>query len=190
MQFPGDPGTSGREKRIVWRGGSYKLDNGYCPGTRVSRTSRTAGLRPRPSAMRTRSPCRSYRRTSRRERGARRAQPLGQRADRRSRKTRQETGIRDQPGAAERLPVGEQPSGLYVRPDPRYGLLPNLSARASSSRNHACGGSRQGRRSSYDEGPAGSVLEQTPKPGVAARSWSQGDLLVGRETSPPRPLST
>ena len=34
-QFPSTPYISAQDKRIVWRGGSYKLDNGYCPGTRV-----------------------------------------------------------------------------------------------------------------------------------------------------------
>ena len=34
-QFPATPYLGAQEKRIVWRGGSYKLDNGYCPGTRV-----------------------------------------------------------------------------------------------------------------------------------------------------------
>ena len=34
-QFPGTPYLPAQEKRVVWRGGSYKLDNGYCPGTRV-----------------------------------------------------------------------------------------------------------------------------------------------------------
>ncbi len=34
-QFPSTPYIPAQDKRIVWRGGSYKLDNGYCPGTRV-----------------------------------------------------------------------------------------------------------------------------------------------------------
>ena len=34
-QFPPTPYIPAQEKRIVWRGGSYKLDNGYCPGTRL-----------------------------------------------------------------------------------------------------------------------------------------------------------
>ena len=34
-QFPVTPYIPAQEKRIVWREGSYKLDNGYCPGTRV-----------------------------------------------------------------------------------------------------------------------------------------------------------
>ena len=34
-QFPATPYLPAQEQRIVWRGGSYKLDNGYCPGTRV-----------------------------------------------------------------------------------------------------------------------------------------------------------
>ncbi len=33
--FPATPYLPAQEKRIVWRGGSYKLDNGLCPGTRV-----------------------------------------------------------------------------------------------------------------------------------------------------------
>ena len=34
-QFPATPYIPAQEKRIVWRQGSYKLDNGFCPGTRV-----------------------------------------------------------------------------------------------------------------------------------------------------------
>ena len=34
-QFPPTPYIPAQDKRIVWRGGSYKLDNGLCPGTRV-----------------------------------------------------------------------------------------------------------------------------------------------------------
>ena len=34
-QFPVTPYLPASDKRVVWRAGSYKLDNGYCPGTRV-----------------------------------------------------------------------------------------------------------------------------------------------------------
>ena len=35
QQFPPTPYIPAQEKRIVFRAGSYKLDNGYCPGTRL-----------------------------------------------------------------------------------------------------------------------------------------------------------
>ena len=58
-QFAPTPYLAAQEKRIVWRDGSYKLDNGYCPGTRVVAYFVGRGPPPRRSATRTRSRCRS-----------------------------------------------------------------------------------------------------------------------------------
>jgi beta-lactam-binding protein with PASTA domain len=77
---------------------------------------------------------------------------------------------------------------LYVtRPDPRFGLLPNL---VGSSVNVAQSRLRKiGARTTitYEQGPAGSVLEQSPEPGVAAGKGLRVALIVGRETASPTP---
>ena len=70
---------------------------------------------------------------------------------------------------------------LYVtRPDPRFGLLPNLigsSATVARSRLR----SLEARTTiTYEKGPEGSVLEQTPEPGVAAGRGLKVELIVGR----------
>ena len=81
---------------------------------------------------------------------------------------------------------------LYVtRPDPRYGLLPEPRRLERQGRpRRGCGGSRRRRRSRYDKGPAGSVLEQTPEPGVAAGKGLKVALIVGRGTRQREPLTT
>ena len=58
--FATTPYLPAQQKRIVSRGGSYKLDNGYCPGTNVRRVLRGPGApHGGASATPTRSRCRS-----------------------------------------------------------------------------------------------------------------------------------
>jgi len=77
---------------------------------------------------------------------------------------------------------------LYVtRPDPRYGVVPNLvgssvaAARARLRQQHLKV------KITYAEGPAGTVLRQTPDAGVAAAPSLPVRLVVARATSSPTP---
>ena len=70
---------------------------------------------------------------------------------------------------------------LYVtRPDPRFGLLPNLigsSVVVARSRLRSIKAKTTIR---YEKGASGSVLEQKPEPGVAAGRGLKVTLIVGR----------
>ena len=72
---------------------------------------------------------------------------------------------------------------LYVtRPDPRYGLLPNLVGSSVAVARSRLRTLKARTAITYDKGPAGSVLEQTPEPGVAAGRGLKVTLVVGRAT--------
>ena len=113
-------------------------------------------------------------------------QPLGSRGDRRPRQARQAARLRGQAGAAERLPLRER-HGPPVRDAPRSALR----AAAEPGRLERHGRPRRGSARSrheptitYDKGPAGSVLEQKPDPGVAAGRGLKVTLVVGRRPTP------
>ena len=72
---------------------------------------------------------------------------------------------------------------LYVtRPDPRFGLLPNLVGSSVTAARARLRALKAKTTITYDKGPAGSVLEQTPEPGVAAGRGLKVVLVVGRAT--------
>ena len=190
--FPATPYIPAQERRIVWRQGSYKLDNGLCPGTRV--VAYFAGRGPM-----TRGPV------------------LLQRGDRAAR-DRQDDGGRDR--GARRQPLGTDLIGvpatpangpatsssrsrgaatsrpttrvrLYVtRPDPRYGLLPNLVGSSLATARSRLRSLRARTAITYEKGPAGSVLEQKPEPGVAAGRGLKVTLIVGRGKPSATPVTT
>jgi hypothetical protein len=188
-QFPGTPYIPAQEKRIVWRGGSYKLDNGYCPGTRV-----VAYFVDRGPA----TPAECYAnevtvplvigKTVDAAKEALAEEPLGSEL----------IGIPAKPGRRPGYVIKQEPRDgflsandsvrLYVtRPDPRYGLVPNLvgsSVRAAKSRLRTI---KARTTITYARGPAGSVLEQTPEPGVAAGRGLRVALVVGRAKAPTIP---
>ena len=89
-QFPPTPYIPAQDKRIVWRGGSYKLDNGYCPGTRVVAYFAGRGPSTPGQVLRERGlgPARRRQDGRHRQRDAR-AAAARQRADRRSDQGRQ-----------------------------------------------------------------------------------------------------
>ena len=182
-QFAPTPYLGAEEKRIAWRGGSYKLDNGYCPDTRV--VAYFSGRGPLTQAL-----CYANEVSV----------PLviGRTADAAT------ATLAETPLASELIGVpvtlGKRPgyvvkqeprSGgflsanglvrLYVtRPDPGYGLLPNLvgsSLAVARARLRTLEAKTTVR---YEEGHAGSVLEQKPEPGVAAGPGLEVTLIVGR----------
>ena len=80
---------------------------------------------------------------------------------------------------------------LYVtRPDPRYGLLPNLVGSSVTAARSRLKTLKARTKVTYDKGPAGSVLEQTPEPGVAAGKGLKVTLVVGRGDSQRESLIT
>jgi len=180
--FPATPYIPAAEKRIVWRRGSYKLDNGYCPGTRVVAYFSGQG----PSAQ---AECYANEVTvplvigktldAANETLAR--APLGSEL----------IGVPAKTGKRPGTIVNQEPRNgflsandavrLYVtRPDPRYGLLPNLVGSSVTAAKARLRKLRARTTISYDKGPAGSVLEQKPEPGVAAGHGLKVTLLVGR----------
>ena len=70
---------------------------------------------------------------------------------------------------------------LYVtRPDPRYGLLPNLVGSSVTVARARLRKLEARTTVTYDKGPAESILEQKPEPGVAAGRGLEVTLIVGR----------
>jgi membrane peptidoglycan carboxypeptidase len=184
VQFPVTPYIPAEEKRIVWRQGAYKVDNGYCPGTRV--VAYFAGRGPS-----TQAECYANEVTV----------PLviGKTADAATEALAQKPlgseliGVPAKAGKRPGYVVKQEPrSGflsanssvrLYVtRPDPRYGLLPNLVGSSVTVARSRLRSLEAHTTISYDKGPAGAVLEQKPEPGVAAGRGLKVSLIVGRAT--------
>jgi beta-lactam-binding protein with PASTA domain len=181
-QFPSAPYLPAQDKRIVWRGGSYKLDNGYCPGTRV--IAYFAGRGPSVSAK-----CYANEVTV----------PLvvGKTVDTANETLAQQPlgseliGVPTKTGKHPGYVIKQEPRNgflsanatvrLYVtRPDPRFGLVPNLVGSSLKAARERLRAIRAATTITYDKGPAGSVLEQTPEPGVAAGRGLKVVLVVGR----------
>jgi penicillin-binding protein 1A len=187
--FASRPYLAAQEKRIVNRGG-WKLDNGFCPGTRL--VAYFAGRGPTKEAR-----CYPNEVTVPRVIGMQvgsaklqlAAKPLGVEL----------IGVPASPGKRAGIVVRQEPRPggflsaagpvrLWVtRPDPRYGLVPNLvgsSVRAARDRLRRLQVRLQ---IVYGDGPAGLVLRQTPQPGVAAGRHMRFTLVVARATSTQSP---
>jgi penicillin-binding protein 1A len=183
-QFAPTPYIPAQEKRIVWRGGAYKLDNGYCPDTTV--VAYFAGRGPATAAQ-----CYANEVTvplvlgltvdSARARLA--AQPLVPDAIGVPAKTGSRPGfvVRQEPRNGF-LSAGDSVRLYVTRPDPRYGLFPNLVG--SSLPRARARLAKAGLKPTivYGQGPAGTVLEQSPQGGVAAGPALKVRLVVGRAT--------
>jgi penicillin-binding protein 1A len=188
-QFPVTPYIPAQEKRIVWRQGSYKLDNGLCPGTRV-----VAYFADRGPA--TQAECYANEVVVPLVIG----KSVAVADETLARQPLQSVliGVPAKIGKRPGYVMNQEPrSGflsangtvrLYVtRPDPRYGLLPNLvgsSVAAARSRLRAL---KARTTLEYAKGPDGSVLEQTPQPGVAAGRGIRVTLTIGRATTSSSP---
>ena len=186
-QFPSAPYIAAQDKRIVWRGGSYKLDNGYCPGTRVVAYFLGRG----PSV-----PAKCYAnevsvplvvgKTVNKAQGTLAEQPLGSEL----------IGVPAKAGKHPGYVIKQEPRNGYVsahatvrlyvtRPDPRYGLVPNLVGSSIKAARERLRAMKATTTITYGRGPAGSVLEQTPEPGVAAGRGLKVALVVGRPGATP-----
>ena len=183
-QFPPTPYIPAQDRRIVWRGGSYKLDNGYCPGTRL--VAYFAGRGPATQAK-----CYANEvsvplvvgKTVDTANELLAQQPLGSEL----------IGVPTKPGKHSGYVVKQEPRDgylsandtvrLYVtRPDPRYGLLPNLVGSSLTAARSRLKKLKARTTVTYDKGAPGAVLEQTPEPGVAAGKGIKVTLVVGRAT--------
>jgi penicillin-binding protein 1A len=180
--FQPAPFLGGVNYRIVKRGG-WKLDNGYCPGT--SLVSFFPGLQPDDQAT-----CYPNEVTVPRVTGlslgeAREllaAKPLGvsqigiptPAGARPGRVTRQEP----RPGS---FASAASDVRLWVtRPDPRFGLFPNLVGSSLVDARTGLASLRPKLRVRYERGATGVVLSQQPAPGVAASAGMAVTLVVGR----------
>jgi len=171
-----------QEKRIVWRSGAYRLDNGFCPGTRV--VAYTAGRGPAEQAK-----CYANEvavplvigLTIDTARANLAAKPLGASL----------IGVPAQPGKRTGFVVKQEPRGgflsagttvrLFVtRPDPRYGLVPNLVGSSLEDARARLGKLELSPRITYGTGLPGTVVEQTPPAGVAAGPGLKMELVVAR----------
>ncbi len=183
-QFPSTPYLPAQEKRVVWRGGSYKLDNGVCPGTRV--VAYFAGRGPAQEAD-----CYANEvsvplvvgKTVSVANDILKQQPL----------TSELIGVPAKAGTRPGFVRKQEPRTgflsandavrLYVtRPDPRYGLIPNLVGSSATAARGRLKALEAKIRLRYAPGAPGSVLEQMPEPGVAAGKGLRVTLVVGRAT--------
>ena len=188
-QFPGTPYIPAQDKRIVWRKGSYKLDNGYCPGTRV--VAYFAGRGPSTQAQ-----CYPNEvgvpfvvgKSVSAANAVLADKPLGSDL----------IGVPAKPGTRPGFVLKQEPRTgflsardavrLYVsRPDPRYGLLPNLVGSSATAARARLKTLRAKTKIRYAKGAAGTVLDQKPQPGVAAGRNLKVTLIVGRATPTPSP---
>jgi membrane peptidoglycan carboxypeptidase len=188
-EFPSAPYIPAEEKRIVWRKGSYKLDNGYCPGTRV--VAFFAGRGPS-----TQAECYPNEvtvplvvdKTVASATAVLAQQPLESDV----------IGVPADPGKRPGFVLKQEPRDgflsagdavrLYVsRPDPRYGLVPNLVGSSSTAARARLKTLRAKTTIRYAKGSAGTVLEQTPQAGVAAGRGLKVTLVVGRATTTTSP---
>lgn len=182
QSFAAAPYLPAQEKRVVWRDGSYKLDNGYCPGTSV--VAYFAGRGPTTTAR-----CYANEVTvpvvvgltldAARARLA--SQPLSSGT----------IGVPAKPGTRPGFVIKQEPRRgflsagdpvrLYVtRPDPRYGLVPNLVGSSLADARARLRDVRLNVRVTYARGTAGVVVAQRPQAGVAAGNGLRVGLVVGR----------
>ena len=181
-QFAGTPYLPAQQKRIVWRNGAYRLDNGYCPGTRVVAyfADRGPSTQAQCYANEVTVPLVSARRSTPRTQTLA-AQPLGSERDRRPDEGRQAPGLRGQAGATNGFLSANGTVRLYVTGPTRVtACFRTSSARASSSRRSACWRSRRRRRSPTRKVPRARCWSRRPLPGVAAGRGLKVTLLVGR----------
>ena len=180
--FTPPPYLGGQTYRIVKRGG-WKLDNGYCPGTRL--VAFFSGKAPPEQAECFANEVRvpdvtGLHISAARERLA--AQPLGVAP----------IGIPAKAGSRPGLVVRQEPRvggfasaasdvRLWItRPDPRYGIFPNLVGSSLADAKARLHKLKPRTTIRYRPGTAGVVLSQTPAPGVASGPRIKVTLVVGR----------
>jgi penicillin-binding protein 1A len=169
--------------RVVNRGGGWRLDNGYCPGTRV--ISYFAGRVPVKTAT-----CYANEvsvpvvvgRSAESARVALESVPLAPDL----------VFVPAKPRTRPGLVVRQKPRGGYLSANgsvrlwvstAQDGLAPNLVGSALSDARERSRKLKLALRVRYGDGPAGTVLEQSLEPGVAVRPGLPLTLLVGRDST-------
>jgi hypothetical protein len=179
--FPPRPYLPAVEKRVVWRDGGWKLDNGVCPGTRV--VAYFADRGPTTAAR-----CYSNEvavplvigKSVESATTALGTVPLGASV----------VLIPAKAGARPGEVVNQEPRGgfasagsvvqLYVS-HAKDGLVPNLVGSSVTVATAKLRKLRLKPRVTYDLGPSGTVLEQSLEPGVAVAPGLRVELVVGRD---------
>ena len=179
--FPAPPYIPALEKRVVRRGGSYKLDNGWCRSTRsvvyfVGRgPTQDAGCKPNEVTVPT---------------------VVGQSFESaRSRLAASSLNVsvvyapapaKGRPG----LVVDQFPRAGYLSANDsvrlvvtkaRYGLIPNLVGSSVKDARAQLRKLKLKTTIEWGDGPPGTILEQSPQPGVAAEPGLAIRLVVARE---------
>ncbi len=184
QQFAAPPYLGAREARIAARGG-WKLDNGYCPNTRVvaffegRAPTEEATCYPNEVTVPTVS---GLTIGATREQLA--AKPLGTEVIGVPARAGKRTGIvvRQEPKPGGFISSGSDVRVWVTRPDPRYGLLPNLVGSSLLDARAQLGRIAITPKVTYAAGLPGTVLRQKPEAGVAAGPGLTVTLVVGRAT--------
>jgi penicillin-binding protein 1A len=181
--FPSAPFLPAYERRVVWRGG-YRLDNGYCPGTRL--IVYFAGREPAEQAD-----CKPNEvsvpgvtgLTLDAARATLEALPLGAVVVTVPAAAGSVPGIvtKQEPRVGSFLSAGD-PVRLYAT-KARDGLLPNLVGSSIADARAQLKRLRIRPRIRWGDGPPGTVIQQSPRPGVAAGEGLTVRLVVARGTA-------
>jgi penicillin-binding protein 1A len=179
-RFEGDSYIPATWKRIVNRGG-WKLDNGYCPGTRLvvffagRGPTQTAGCKPNEVRV---PPVVGYSLESAREQLALKPLDTSLIFAPAPAKVRPGVVIRQFPGAGGFLSAGDTVR-LVVATAP-HGLIPNLVGSSVVDARAQLRKLRLKTRISWKDGPSGTVLEQRPRAGVAVVPGRTIQLVAAR----------
>jgi penicillin-binding protein 1A len=180
--FAGPPYLGAQTYRIARRGG-WKLDNGYCPGTRL--VAFFSGLAPSeqarcyPNEVSVPSVTGLHVSDAREQLAA---QPLSVAPIGIPAKAGSRPGlvVRQEPRAGGFASAASDVRLWITRPDPRYGVLANLVGSSLVDARARLKKLRPRLRIAYAAGPAGVVLSQKPAPGVAAGRGMKITIVVGR----------
>ena len=185
--FPPAPNLPAVETRVVFRDGAYRRDNGYCPGTRL--LAYVAGREPPTVAD-----CKQQEVTVPSVVGSSldvasdrlEAVPLATRVVYAPAPPRRTPGVvvKQYPRGGF-LSAGDEVTIVVTKAN--HGLVPNLVGSAIGEATERLRRLRLKPRLSWAPGPAGTVLEQSPRPGVAAAPGLAVRLVVARERATQSP---
>ena len=180
--FPEAPSLPAVDRRVVWRGNGYKLDNGYCRNTRIvtyiadRAPTRVADCKPNEVPV---------------------PHVVGQHVSQASASLAATPlsvtvvyAPADPATAPGRVVAQDPPGGFLSANDTvrltvtkaRYGLVPNLVGSSIEDARRQLAARKLKVRVAWGAGPAGTVLEQRPRAGLAADPDLPIKLVVARGT--------
>jgi membrane peptidoglycan carboxypeptidase len=180
QEFPGAPYLGAVETRVVFRDGAYRLDNGYCPGTRV--LAYVSGRQPATTAD-----CKQAEVTVPAVVGSTlsvatarlRAVPLAAKVVYAPAPARRRPGsVVKQYPARGFLSAGDEVTIVVTKAE--HGLVPNLVGSSIEEATERLRRLKLKPKLRWTKGPAGTVLEQSLQPGVAAAPGLAIRLTVAR----------